>query len=62
MVEKSQFKNPEQKKTARIEYLENLAKWHLYSLEMLASLGELHHSASQNGSPDKIFQIANEHL
>ncbi len=62
MVEKPQFKNPEQNKNARIEYLENLAKWHLYSLEMLASLGELHHSASQNGGPDKIFQIANEHL
>ncbi len=62
MVEKFQFKNTEQKKTARIEYLENLAKWHLYSLELLASLGELHHSASQNGGLDKIFQIANEHL
>ncbi len=62
MVEKSPFKNPEQKKSARIEYLENLAKWHLYSLELLASLGELHHSASQNGGPDKIFKIATEHL
>jgi len=62
VIEKSQFKNPEQKKAARIDYLENLAKWHLYSLELLASLGELHHSASQNGGPDKIFKIAAEHL
>ncbi len=62
MVEKSQFQSSEQKKNARIEYLENLAKWHLFSLELLASLGELHHSASQNRDPEKIFRIANEHL
>ncbi|MDH5763129.1 MAG: ATP-binding protein [Nitrospinota bacterium] len=62
MTEKPEYKTPEQKRNARIKYLESLAKWHLFSLELLASLGELHHSAGQDRKPGKVFQIANEHL
>jgi signal transduction histidine kinase len=62
MTEKPEYQTPEQKKNARIKYLESLAKWHLFSLELLASLGELHHSAGQDRNPEKVFQIANEHL
>lgn len=62
MTGKKGYKNLEQKKDARIDYLERMAKWHLYSLDLLASLGELHHSASQDRDPDKIFQITREHL
>ena len=62
MIESSGYINPESKKDTRIEYLEKLAKWHLFSLELLASLGELHHSAGQDRNPDKVFQIAKEHL
>ena len=62
MAENSGYKSPDSKKDARIEYLEKLAKWHLFSLELLASLGELHHSASQDRNPDKVFEVAREHL
>ena len=52
----------DQKKNARIEYLENLTKRQMFNLELLASLGELHHSASLDRKPEKILEIAQEHL
>ncbi|NIR49771.1 MAG: hypothetical protein GWN61_23415, partial [candidate division Zixibacteria bacterium] len=62
MSEPSDSKVNRNKKDTRIRYLEDLARWNMYSLELLASLGELHRSASNERSPKNIFSIANQHL
>lgn len=50
------------KQKRRIEHLEQSSKWHLYALEALASLGELHGDADQNRDPELIFATARKHL
>ena len=62
MPESSPQRSREAKKDARIEYLERLAKWHLYSLELLASMGELYFSAGQDRNPDTLFTMAQGYL
>ena len=51
-----------QKMSARIDYLERVGRWNLYGLELLASLGELHHNASMEREPSRILTISKDHL
>ncbi|MFQ5716687.1 MAG: ATP-binding protein, partial [Nitrospinales bacterium] len=58
----SYWQNIVEKQKRRIEYLEQSNKWHLFALEALASLGELHGDAEQNRDPAFIFATARKHL
>jgi signal transduction histidine kinase/DNA-binding response OmpR family regulator len=51
-----------EKQDRRIHYLEKLARSNLFGLDLLASLGELHHDASLAGDPDKILALSLGHL
>jgi signal transduction histidine kinase/DNA-binding response OmpR family regulator len=51
-----------EKKEARIGYLEKLARSNLYGLGLLASLGELQHDATMACDTDQILKLCGEHL
>jgi len=53
---------PRKKKDVRMGYLEKLARSNLYELGLLASLGELQHSATLKGDTTRILQLCMEHL
>ena len=52
----------EQKRLLRVDFLEKQAQRQLFVLDLLASLGELHHSASMRKDPAGIFEVTREHL
>jgi len=56
------LKAAQEKQERRIHYLEKLARSNLFGLDLLASLGELHHDASLAGDPDKILALSLGHL
>jgi len=62
MAESDKDMKDEDKKARRIHYLEKLARSNLFGLDLLASLGELHHDASLAGDPDKILALSLGHL
>jgi signal transduction histidine kinase/DNA-binding response OmpR family regulator len=49
-------------KIKRIEFLEKLAQWHLFSLQQLSSLGELQHDASLRKDTAAVFAATRDHL
>ncbi len=51
-----------EKKEARIGYLEKLARSNLYGLGLMASLGELQHDASMACDMTRILKLCGEHL
>jgi signal transduction histidine kinase/DNA-binding response OmpR family regulator len=51
-----------EKKEARIGYLEKLARSNLYGLGLLASLGELQHDATMACDTAQILKLCGEHL
>jgi len=51
-----------EKKEARIEYLEKLARSNLYGLGLLASLGELQHDATMECYTARILELCGEYL
>jgi len=51
-----------EKKEARIGYLEKLARSNLYGLGLMASLGELQHDASMACDMNRILKLCGEHL
>ena len=58
-------KNPENSKSkdqVRIEFLERQARLNLFGLDILASLGELQHSALLNRDPHQILDISLNHV
>jgi len=58
-------KNPENSKSkdqVRIEFLERQARLNLFGLDILASLGELQHSAHLNRDPHQILNISLNHV
>ena len=58
-------KNPENSKSkdqVRIEFLERQARLNLFGLDILASLGELQHSAHLNRDPHQILDISLNHV
>lgn len=50
------------KQKVRIEYLEKTNRWHLFALELLASLGDMYGDANQNRDPAFIFRATRKHL
>ncbi len=50
------------KMKARIEYLEKTARWNIFAMNVLVSLGELQHNASLARDPDKVLDIIEENL
>ncbi len=62
MTESDKDMKAEDKKARRIHYLEKLARSNLFGLDLLASLGELHHDARLAGDPDKILALSLGHL
>ncbi|MFQ5716078.1 MAG: hypothetical protein ACE5GQ_03145, partial [Nitrospinales bacterium] len=46
----------------RVAYLEKSNQWHLFALEILSSLGDIHGKTGLNPSPDIIFKTARKHL
>jgi signal transduction histidine kinase/CheY-like chemotaxis protein len=58
-------KNPENSKSKdqiRIEFLERQARLNLFGLDILASLGELQHSAHLGRNPHRILNVALNHV
>jgi signal transduction histidine kinase/DNA-binding response OmpR family regulator len=58
-------KNPENAKSkdqVRIEFLERQARLNLFGLDILASLGELQHSAHLSRDPHQILKVALNHV
>jgi len=53
---------PSGKKDVRIGTLEKLARSNLYELGLLASLGELQHTATLAGDTSRILKLCEEHL
>lgn len=47
---------------ARVQYLESSNRWYYTSLEMLASLGDLHRDIQNNMDPSALFKTAGEKL
>jgi len=47
---------------ARIEHLERINRWHMASLEMLASMGDMHGDAGKKREPGRIFNMARTHI
>lgn len=62
MVEQLHGDDPEQRMLVRIDFLEKQAQRQLFILDLLASLGELQHSASMRKDPAGIFSATRAHL
>ncbi len=50
------------KENVRIEYLESLARWYLYSFEILVSLEEQYHDENSERNPLKILRKSSDHV
>ncbi len=50
------------KENVRIEYLESLARWYLYSFEILVSLEEQYHDENSERNPLKILNKSSDHI
>lgn len=46
----------------RIEHLEQVNRWHMQALDMLASMGDMHRDASRSRSPRYIYSVTRQHL
>ncbi|MBC8284035.1 MAG: response regulator [Nitrospinae bacterium] len=55
-------KNKKTKEQIRIEFLEKQARLNLFGLDILASLGELQHSAHLGREPQRILKVALNHV
>lgn len=55
-------KEPKTKEQIRIEFLEKQARLNLFGLDILASLGELQHSANLGREPQHILKVALNHV
>lgn len=62
MTEHALEKERIRKMQMRIDYLEKLSRGHLFSSDLLVSLGEFQHDARINRDPAKIFQFARQQL
>ena len=62
MTEPLRGNEQEQRMRLRVDYLEKQAQRQLFVLDLLASLGELQHSASMRKDPAGIFSVTREHL
>ncbi len=47
---------------ARLEYLEELNRWHIFALDMVASLGELHEYSKESRKPPELFASTRQYL
>jgi len=61
-VSKENSKNSKSKDQIRIEFLERQARLNLFGLDILASLGELQHSAHLGRDPHRILNVALNHV
>jgi len=61
-VTKKNSENSKSKDQVRIEFLERQARLNLFGLDILASLGELQHSAHLNRDPHQILNISLNHV
>jgi signal transduction histidine kinase/CheY-like chemotaxis protein len=61
-VSKNYSKNTKSKDQVRIEFLERQARLNLFGLDILASLGELQHSAHLSRDPHRILKVALNHV
>ena len=59
---KKNSENSKSKDQVRIEFLERQARLNLFGLDILASLGELQHSAHLNRDPHQILNISLNHV
>ena len=59
---KKNSENSKSKDQVRIEFLERQARLNLFGLDILASLGELQHSAHLNRDPHQILDISLNHV
>ncbi|MDP1707842.1 MAG: bifunctional diguanylate cyclase/phosphodiesterase [Gammaproteobacteria bacterium] len=46
----------------RIEHLEQVNRWHMQALDMLASMGDMHRDASRSRTPHYIYSVTRRHL
>lgn len=46
----------------RIEHLEQVTRWHVQALDMLASMGDMHGDASRSRAPQYIYSVTRQHL
>ena len=46
----------------RIEHLESVVRWHMFVLDMLASLGDIHGNATENRDPEYIFSLSRQYI
>ena len=61
-MSKENSKNSKSKDQIRIEFLERQARLNLFGLDILASLGELQHSAHLGRDPHRILNVALNHV
>ena len=61
-MNKEPKKNSKSKDQVRIEFLERQARLNLFGLDILASLGELQHSAHLTRDPHRILNVALKHV
>lgn len=61
-VNKKNPKNSKSKEQVRIEFLERQSRLSLFGLDILASLGELQHSAHLTRDPQRILNVALKHV
>lgn len=62
VVEKKNPENSKSKDQVRIEFLEKQARFNLFGLDILASLGELQHSAHLNREPQRVLNVSLNHV
>ena len=61
-MNKKESKNSKSKDQIRIEFLERQSRLSLFGLDILASLGELQHSAHLTRDPHRILSVALKHV
>ena len=61
-MDKNKPENPKGKDQVRIEFLERQARLNLFGLDILASLGELQHSAHLSRDPHQLLNVALNHV
>ncbi len=46
----------------RVEHLESVVRWHMFVLDMLASMGDMHGNTAENRDPEYIFNLSRQYL
>ena len=62
MAKQAKNMTPANKMKMRIDYLEKVGRWNLFSMNVLVSLGELQHGASLARNPKQVLDIIEENL